>query len=481
MNNSLIDGIRNLRLRIPSLTRIPNRIIFRFVLPCLAGATIGLLMIVSPWLALAFTLFVALCVVVLIKPVFLCYLTIMAIALTSGMERGKPIPLLRTNEAVLVLSAAFAFLILLSRKNRYSIKFEGLEIAIFILIAGTTIIPGAHYLIRGTNLTFQDGIVILSPLQYLILFWIFAYIPNNNQERLRIIKFMLFCGAIVAAVGLLQATKIGFVNDFLSSWYASSHQAVALRENRITSLIGAWNALGIFMMFNLLIIWAFGISRPSDLGWPAILTEGGLCVACLLLSGSFAGVIGLILGIVIITTLLGIYLNSRNIILFILLTAAIAITFVLFRENILGRLDEQFGYGGPVPATLVGRFGLWRDIYLPAIQDNLFWGINPTVPDYYSWRYTESQYLDLLFSFGLVGFISYLLWNAITLKSLLRRFYQHGSFLKTVTAISFALVVVLFIAGFSNAVFSYSGSADYLWIILALVTTNEGLLPRRVQ
>jgi len=109
-------------------------------------------------------------VVTLIKPVFLCYLTVMAIALTSGMERGKPIPYIRVNEAVLILSAAIAFVIILTRRNRYPIKFHGLEIAVFVLVVGTTIIPGTYYLLRGSPLIFADAVLLLAPFQYLILF-----------------------------------------------------------------------------------------------------------------------------------------------------------------------------------------------------------------------------------------------------------------------------------------------------------------------
>jgi len=233
------------------------------------------------------------------------------------------------------------------------------------------------------------------------------------------------------------------------------------------------------MMVNLLIIWAFGIFRPNDLGWPAILTAGGLCIACLLLSGSFAGMISLLLGVIIIAVLLGVYLSKKNIFLFFIMVAVLTITFMLFPEIIQGRLDYQFGSGDAAPATLLDRFRLCNDIYLPAIQKNLSWGINPTIPTYYSWQYTESQFLSLLFSFGLVGFVAYLAWNTLTLNFLFRKLYSYGGFIKTISAVAIACMIVLFIAGFSNAVFTYSGTAEYLWIILAMTTTTEGLMQRK--
>lgn len=479
MKHFPIDNLRVIGERGPIVESMPNRIFLLLILACGAGAAIGLLLLVSPLLAVGVTLLVVVVVAALIKPVFLCHLTVMAIALTSGMERGKPIPYLRTNEAVLLLSVALAFVIILTRKNRYPIKFHGLEVAIFVLVLGTTIIPGTYYLLRGSNLFFADAVVLLAPIQYLLLFWLFTYLPSNNKERLGILKLMLFCSGVVAVVGLLQAANVGFVTDFLRNWYGSAHFAEALRANRITSLLGAWNALGIFMMISLLIVWAFGISRPYDLGWPLILVVGGLCIACLVLTGSFAGMIGLLFGTVLVTRLLSVTFSRRNIVLFFIVIVVIATTVLIFREQVFSRWDQQFGYGGAVPATLVYRIDLWQSHYWPVIKQNIVWGVNPTVPSYYSWPYTESQFLDLLFSFGLGGLFSFLFWNGMTLRTLLRRFYQHGSFLRTVSSIAITIVIVLFVSGFTNAVFSYSGVIDYLWIILAFITAQEGLKHRK--
>ena len=44
-----------------------------------------------------------------------------------------------------------------------------------------------------------------------------------------------------------------------------------------------------------------------------------------------------------------------------------------------------------------------------------------------------------------------------------------------ISAIDIAIVIVIIVAGFSNAVFTYSGTADYLWIMLALISTDEGI------
>jgi hypothetical protein len=449
-----------------------RRLILSFlIIACLVGVVIGSLVLFSPWIALAITLGIVLCIAALSKPVLLCYIVIAAAALTSGMERGELIPLLRPNEAFLLLCAGIAFTTVLTRKSDKNINLHPFGLAIIFLVGGTMLIPAISYLLRRTPLTFQDILTFLAPLQYVLLFWLFTYLPANNLERRRIIQLMLFCGAIVAAIGLLQGARIGFVTDLLHKWYGSTHEMRAVDYGRVTSLMSAWNVLGIFLMVNLFIAWAFGISRPVDLGTGLIAFAIGICIACLILSGSFAGLIGAVLGISILTFLLN-GVNKRTIMLFLVLLVVILSVIVFFKTLIDERLNQQFGYGGLVPQTLVYRFKIWQEIYWPAVQKNILWGINPTIPTTYSWQYIESQYLALLFSFGLIGLFAYLLWIGITVAWLIHRFRQHHGLLKPVTAIAITTILVLSVAGFTNAVFTYSGTADYLWILLALVASN---------
>lgn len=442
----------------------------------IVGLTIGFLSLISPWLALAVLLAVIVCLLALGKPILLCYLTIVAIALTSGMQRGKLIPYLILNEPVLLFSAGLAFIIILAGKRHQVVHLHSVKFAILVLVVGTMLIPGASYLIRGTALTVKDVLVLLAPIQYVLLFWLFTYLPGSNLERQRILKLMLLCGIVVAVVGLLQGAKVGFITDLLHDWYGSGHEAKAVSYGRITSLMSAWNGLGIFLMVNIFIAWSFGISRPGDLGHGLVITVCVVCTAGLIVSGSYAGMIGLLSGILVITFFMR-GINRKTITLLAGLVIAFVVAVALFKPLILKRLDSQFGYGGTIPATLVDRFRIWQDIYLPAIQQNLVWGVNPTIPMTYSWRHTESQYLTLLFSVGLVGLIAFMAWVGITLSWLMHRFRQHAGLLKPVSVVAIAILLVLSGAGFTNAVFTYSGTADYLWILLALAAHQPEVRP----
>lgn len=469
MLHSVNNFYQNIATRTKGLFNLPGICGAEMILSVITGLILGAFLVVSPLLALGAALVAIFALAALLRPILLCYLTIIAIALTSGMQRGKLIPFLIPNEAILLFSIGLAFIIILARRRQLSTNLSLINIAIIVLVVGTMLVPGISYLLRGTAFTVKDVLTLLAPLQYVLLFWLFTNIPENNIERQWILRLMLLCGMLVATVGLLQAAGIELVTGFLHQWYGSAHELKAADYGRITSLMSAWNGLGIFLMANLLIAWAFGVSRPTDLGLGLIVAAMIICTMALLITGSYASIIGVVVGIFIVTLLLR-GINRKTVILLSGLTMAVALTFILFQAFILKRLESQFGYGGSLPATLLDRFRIWHDIYLPAIQQNPIWGVYLTIPATYTWQYTESQYLTLLFCFGLVGFSAFLLWVAITLLWLIRRFRKYDDLLKPVAAIAFSLILVLSMAGFTNAVFTYSGTADYMWILLALVT-----------
>jgi hypothetical protein len=445
------------------------------ILPCIVGLFIGLLVFVSPLVAVGVTALVMVVLISLAKPVFICYLVILSTAFTSGMTRGKLIPFLIPNEAVLVLAVAIALVVLVVAKRRQSTDMGGLLAAIVSLTLGTILIPGISYLLRGLKFTVDDLIVLFAPLQYFVVFWLFTYLPDNKAERTNILKLMLFCGVVVAGIGLLQALKVGPITSLLHNWYSSSHEAQAVRIGRITSLMSAWNGLGIFLMVNMFIAWAFGVSRSNELGNGFIALAMVICTAALVLSGSFAGMFSTVVGILIITVLLR-GLNRRTVILLVGMAIVTVVTFLIFGALIDKRLQTQFGYGGMIPATLLDRFRIWQDIYLPSLKGHILWGVDLTIPNTFSWKYTESQYISLLFGFGLIGFIGFVLWVFVTLYWLYRRHvheYLKSKDINPTTiaiVISIAVMVVMFMAGFTNAVFAYSGTAEYMWILLALST-----------
>jgi hypothetical protein len=129
-----------------------------------------------------------------------------------------------------------------------------------------------------------------------------------------------------------------------------------------------------------------------------------------------------------------------------------------------------------VPQTLAYRFDIWRDVFIPPIRDHFPQAVYPKVPATFTWLFEESQYIMLLFRTGLAGISAHFVWVGIIVYWLFRRLRQSDGFMKSLVASALTIVLVLSVAGFTNAVFNYSGSIDYMWILFALVASSKGVL-----
>jgi O-antigen ligase len=444
------------------------------ILSCLLGVVVGLLFLVSPVLALGLGLAIIIFAISLAKPIILCYLVISAIVLTSGIERGRLVPMLSGNEISLLGAGVIALLIILTEKRRKIAIPKYFWVAFIVLIGGTVIIPIATYLLQGTQLGFSNAFKMVGPIQYFMLFWLFAAIPENESDRRKIIWLMLGMGFIVAFVGLLQGVGIGPVDRVLATLYASSHEAMAARAGRVTSTLGSWNTLGIFMMTIILMCWAVLFEFKQQSSRLIIMGIMAISVLCLIASGSYAGIIGVMIGLLFLQLINPRGKRSMPILIggIIGIALAIIVFYPYVQPLIEKRLNYQYREGGWVPQTLGYRFKVWREIFIPAIKQHFPWPVYPTVPSYFAWKFEESQYILLLFRTGLVGFISYLTWIGVTIAFLYRRFKESAGFDKSIASAALALIIMLVIAGLTNEVFSFAGAVDYLWIMLGLVASS---------
>jgi hypothetical protein len=434
------------------------------------GIILGISCLINSWaglvLALAFNaLFVALS-----RPILLCYLVIAGITLTSGMGRGQLIPGLIPNEVILVLSVVLALPLILARRSKITRPPAALLFGIVILVGGTAILPILAYYFRGISLSLAEVFKLVASVQYILLAGLFFYIPDSDDERYQLVRWMWLCSGIVAAVGLLQAAGIQSVISFLQKWYPSNHSLVSGEVQRVTSLMSVWNGLGTFLMVNMLLLRSFRHLLKSRLD--RILAVGVflLCITCLLASGSYAGLIGLVIGFGMISLLDGKGWQEIKVLLL-----GLVIGIVPLQSMILNRYKYQYREGGMLPQTLAYRIFVWRDIFWPVLQKNWLWGYRPKLTDL-AWQYPESIYFAYLLSSGIFALFAHFVWLFVTLAWLWRKIRSRDEMVRTLAIFLVSLLVVLSIMGITNEVFTFSGTVDYLWILLGLVAGKEGLI-----
>ncbi len=427
------------------------------------GVCLGIACLISPWLALGGLLGVIFCGVGLARPTMLCYALVGATVLTSGIPRGILVPLLIPHEAILLLSLGLSFpVVMLRRQSRFISK--PIVAALAILVSGTVILPFASYLTRDLPLTTSDIFSLLAPLKYILLFWLFANLIEGEADKERVVHWMLVGASVVALIGLMQGFGIRFISNLLEYWYSSPHQEEAEAYGRVTSVLRAWNALGTFLMINLILVVGLQGLKHDKLAKRNIIVATALCGACLLASGSYAGLLGLGMGLIIVKAL-----DRQGMRMILILVVGLALSAFLLQAQISQRLEYQFGGGaGLTPQTLAYRFKVWQEVFLPVLGNNLLWGIRPTLGDL-SFQYAESQYVFLLFRSGLISLLAHLAWVGITAAWLYRKIRNSQGLTRTLTIVVFAVLIVLSTMGLTNEVFTLSGAAEYFWILFALV------------
>lgn len=436
---------------------------------CLVGVALGVATMVSPLVSVVLIVGLTITNLVLARPVLLCYMLIPVIVMTAGMPRGRLIPIFQPNELIVFFALAMSYLIFMVRKPRRGVVPVPIVLALTLYVLGMVILPTIGYIgWRGYRLTISEIFALFGPLQNIFLWWLFRYLPGDERDRQRLVQWMLLWGMIISIFGLLQAARIGFITNIINTYYPNVQTTAAAELGRTTSLLAAWNDLGTFLMTNILLIIALQSHKHTLLYKLNMLCALILAGACLLASGSFASAGGMVMGIGIIKLM-----DRRGLRTILLLALGLGVAAFILQDLLLTRLEYQYrsAGGGVVPETFAYRLIVWEKIYLPLVMRNLFTGVQPTMHNI-TWQWAESQYIYLLFRSGLLSLIGHLLWVIISAAWFYRRFKRTEGTQQALSVTLFALFVVLSIMGFTNEVFTLTGSAKYMWMMLGLASRD---------
>jgi hypothetical protein len=448
------------------------------------GLAIGAASFLSPFIGVAIIFLIVVLIAALNKPVTLLFLYTFTIVLFSGIPRGELIPLIVPNEPFLALTfGAGLLIILLTNAGRHDTEKISpyVILAIVVYFVGTALLPTLVYLMRGWRLSIPQMLNLLAPIQYLILFWVSANLPRNEEERLQLLHVMIFCASIVSITGLLQAVGFGPMMAILERFYPSEHLATAVESGRVTSILNAWNSLGNFLMIALvLILNVAGLNRAGTLGKINIVTALLLCVACLIASGSFASFGGVILALAITK-----FFDRRGLKLLGWMAILGVLAVIVLWPIISIRFDYQFGGAGNsgTPQTLEYRFHLWETIFFPALgkNNNWAWGISPLLnTGIFTWAWTENHYLFLLVRSGIISLVAHLLWVGMMMRWMWNiRKRSESDVQRMIANVAFALMATLTLMGMTNEVFTNSGSIDYFWMLMGIAAKGGDMMTSR--
>ncbi|HEX7094747.1 MAG TPA: lipid II flippase MurJ, partial [Acidimicrobiales bacterium] len=334
-----------------------------------AVASVVLALAVGPAMSIAPPMFVlapivaiALFGAIVARPVLGAYIWIGTTPLIVGIDRGDLIPLLRPNEAVLLLVVgAVATRGALNALRRRSIvgRLNRLDATIIALALLSSVIPLLWLAARGHVITLDDLLYALTFTKYLALYAVVRVSVRTPAQVRTCLWLSLGAACVVAIVAILQALQLFGVPRLLEAHYAPFDEQRRLYNMRGSSTIASAIGAADVMTFNLAIALAWMFKQRTHhvilLGVAALLCFGTLA------AGQFSGALALVLGVVAtgaITGRLGkTYLGSLP----TLGAAALALRPVIQRR--LGGFDSAHG----IPPSWVARLENLRTFFWPEL------------------------------------------------------------------------------------------------------------------
>ena len=445
----------------------------------LTGAAIATAPLVVAGAVIAVSVFAA----VLVRPVIGAYALLGLTPLIVGIDRGRMLPLLRPNEALLILVAAA----LVTRHawwwaagKRYETVTSGRVLkAALAVVFTSTVVPILWLVARGLPLTLDDLTHAMTLAKYVVLFLVIRDVVRTTAQARTCVAISVTVGAMVGLIGALQSLGLFGVPQLLEAYYLPPFQgAEVLDAGRGSSTIANAIAVGDVLTFNLLLVLAFmlrgSISKRVAAVAIMVLLIGvvgsGQISAFLLLGVGF-----LALGFITRTTP---FLVPRAAL------AAGAATIVLF--PVIQRRIEGFGSGGEgggfLPLSWEIRWSNLTEHFWPVLFSGWNWllGVRPfprlEAPEgIKDFIFIESGYTYLLWTGGipLLAAFVWLMYEAIKATAAVARSRTDDiSAIAAATYASFIAVAVLMLLDPHHIM---RGAGDLLYPMLALSLTGSGI------
>ncbi|HVM27383.1 MAG TPA: hypothetical protein VM433_06890 [Mycobacteriales bacterium] len=415
------------------------------------------------------------------RPVLAAYLWLGLTPLVVGIDRGTLLPLLRPNEALLVvLVGALLVRALLDWRARRPTGLRATRVeAGFVLLALTSaVLPALWSVAQGRGLQFEDVLSAANVLKYFAVYGVVRYaVRSQSQVRTCLWLSMGVC-ALVAVIAVLQSLRVPGVPELLATFWATGEDTAALANARGSATIGHTQGLADVMVFNLAIATAMLLrgAGPRRL----LLPLAGLFLLGALASGQVSGVVGLVVGVVAVgyalrrlgTVLLGF--------LAVLPFAAVALLPVIAAR--LDRLDPSSG----LPVSWIARWENLRTYFWPPLFEDGGWVLGvqlvPEAEGREVWQPTvwiESGHTWLLWIGGVPFLVAFFVFLAWVLTVSLRASSASGALLSVAGAASFAAWWTVAAGMFFDPHLFLRGSADLSFPLLALAVSAATSRPEQ--
>jgi hypothetical protein len=440
-------------------------------------ALIGLLVIVGAFLAMA-------------KPHWVTYLFIASFPFIAHLPRGTYIPVLKLDEVLIILGFLVWVFSPISPKR---LTLSKIDLIFILLIFVGAILPVIGQRLRGWQ---TEWIELIAITKGYLIYRLILFAVSTREQAQKIVILLLVPICFVFMIALLQMLNIFNMREILANVYGGSGLYVQNAGNlgiyfRATSTLGNWNALGSYATFGALLSVALMIyqSKNNRNNYYLLVPVFASCLGILILAGSSSSIIGFLLGVLGLAFSEMKKINIRRIIKFLLpVIVVVYIVFIYLGQQVLQiQINRQANevlffrptgefvntYGLPASLAIRGHLAYYLFGVMKADGIALLTGFGEgqLARDMLSWSTAESGYMSMLFYYGPLYLITYLVL-LITIFSYLKRIKrQINRQFTTVLALIVAAAYATAAMGVMNIISSYytaAGSSHFFWILIAI-------------
>ncbi len=410
------------------------------------------------------------------RPWIGCAALALIVPLTGGLSRGSVIPVLRVSEALVLLVAAALAVQLLPRSSR--LRFTGLDLVVVTFCLASTLIPASLVTLRVPDAELEDWRLVLSPLQFLLVYMVFSRSVLGERERRVVLNLIMLASLPIAAVAVAQYADLHSARAAINQLYPAPPLPSWDPVYRPTSLLGHYSALGAYGLLNFTIALALAALRhPGYPGWwLTVVMSANL--ASLLVAETYAPILALpVAGLAVVALLRRIPWRR----LAFLPVAAVA-GVAAFWPSVSGRLTEQeligSAAGGLIPQTMQTRVDYWTGFFLPGwLRHGLWLGTGTILPPEVPRRLysaVDNGYLAMGFRAGLLGLAIFLLLLITIAVVAYRSRASDDATWRAVGAVCFAAVASVVLLELTADYLSFTTVSQEFWMLVGLLAALGG-------
>lgn len=458
------------------------------------AALSGPIVAASPVLTVTAAAALALAAAVMVHPPLAAYVFLCLSPLVVGMERGAVLPLLRPNEALVILLAAALvarwLLQVLDGEIRRP-QIHRVDVAILAMAVSSSLIPILWMIARGLSIT-QDDLLYASVIwKYYALYLIFRSAVKTERQVRNCLFLSVGIASVLAVIGILQALQMFGLPELLAQWFSPDGDVADFAENRASATIAHPQAFGDVMVFNMAICAAWLLMRQEN-GAPeplsraqrtALVAAGALFTLASIASGQFSEVIALAVAAVAVGVVTG---RARQVLASLIPVTVVALVIL---QPVLDRRLSGVDRSSGLPQSWMARWENLNDFFFPRLTSGVdfLFGVqlSARVPAPETlradWVYIESGYVWLLWVGGIPLLLAFCLFLRRATKATLDAARQASGSIRVAAVASFASLAVLAVVTVFDPHLTLRGSADLAFPLLALALTKPTLAEGRTE